>query len=172
MAKVDTFYRAKRAATLVNPVAETTVKQADNSALATLTYLLASGKLSGQGCTLQVRGEIVSGAAQNVTITLRAGTTVAGALIATSGAVALAGAGNFNFELNFEGVWDSQSDTLRGRMFGHVGAVAVAEVVNSGAISGFDPDGAVDMPVCTCGLFSVSNAANEIRVKELLSGTA
>lgn len=171
MPSVDTFYRAKRAAASGNVTAETTIKTADNVANPALTYLPASGKLSGQGVRVVVRGEIVAGASGNVTIALRVGNTVAGTLLATTGAIASGGAGNFNFELVFEGVWDSQSDSLRGRMFGHSMATAVAEAINSTVITGYDPDLAVDMPVVATALFSVSNAANDVRVKELVTET-
>lgn len=174
MAKVDTFYRAKRSAALANPIVETTFKQAlDDTTKAIFTLLPASGKLSGQGADVIVRGEIVAGAAGNITIALHVGTTVAGTLLATSGAIAMAGAGNYNFELKAEElVWDSNSDTLRGKMTGHVAGVAVAVAINSNAITGFDPDGSTDIQVCATALFSVSNAANSVRVTELLSATA
>lgn len=171
MPSVDTFYRAKRAAASGNVTAETTIKTADNVANPALTYIPASGKLLGQGIRLACRGEIVAGASTNITIALRVGTTVAGTLLATTGAVATGGAGNFNFELIFEGVWDAQSDSLRGRMYGHVAGSAVAEVINSTLITGYDPELSVDMPVCATAIFSVSNAANDVRLKELVSET-
>lgn len=177
MASVDTFYRAKRAAALANPTVETLFKQAlDDTTKPIQTILPASGKLgmtggASQGIRIACRGEIVAGAAGNVTIALRAGTTLSGILLASTGAVALGGAGNFNFELVFEGVWDANSDTLRGRMFGHVGGTAVAEAINSTAVTGFDPEGSTDIPVVASALFSVSNAANSARVAELVSET-
>lgn len=172
MPSVDTFYRAKRAAALVNPTAETVFKQAqDDTTKVVQTYLPASGKLMGQGVAVIVRGEIVSGVSGNVTISLRVGNSTAGTLLATTGAVASGGVGNFNYELVFEGVWDKTSDSLRGRMFGHIMGAAVAEVVNSTVITGYDPELAVDMPVCATALFSVSNAANSANITELITAT-
>ena len=174
MSKVDTFYRAKRSAALANPIVETTFKQAlDDTTKAIFTLLPASGKLAGQGAKVIVRGEIVAGAAGNLTINLRIGTTVAGTLLATSGAIAIAGAGNYNFDLVVEElVWDAVSQTLRGLMKGHVAGVAVALAINSNPITGFDPNGSTDIQVCASALFSVSNAAHSVRVSELTSATA
>lgn len=171
MASVDTFYRAKRALATGNVVAETTVKSADDATKPIWTLLPASGKLAGQGCRIALRGEVIAGASLNVTLGLRVGLTVAGTLLATTGAVGTGGAGNFNFELIFEGVWDANSSSIRGRMFGHVGGVAVAEVINSNAIAGVDPNGSTDVQVCATALFGTSNAANDVRVRELVSET-
>lgn len=171
MPSVDVFYRAKRALPLGNAVAETTFKTADDSTKTAVVYLLGSGKLDGQGVRIVVRGKLIAGAAGNVTINLRQGTTIAGTLIATSGAVAIAGAGNYNFELVTELVWDGTSLRARGRMFGHVGDTVVAEVINSTALTGLDPTGSTDYPVCATGLFSVSNANNDLRITELVAET-
>lgn len=170
MSDVNTFYRAKRCVALANPTAETTFKQADSGA-ALVTYLPGSGKLTGQGIRIVCRGEIVTGASLNVTVALRLGTTVAGTLLATTGAVGSGGAGNFNFELVFEGIIDAVSDTIRGRMFGHVCNTAVAEVINSTAVTGFDADAATDQAITATALFGTSNAGNSIRVTELTSET-
>jgi hypothetical protein len=170
MASVDTFYRAKRALATGNVVAETTVKTADDPTKPAVTYLPASGKLAGQGVRVACRGEIIAGAAGNVTISLRQGTTVAGTLLAT-GVGNPGGAGNFNFELVFEGVWDANSSSIRGRMYGHIAGTAIAEVINSTAITGVDPVAGADLPICATALFAVSNAANDVRVRELVSET-
>jgi hypothetical protein len=171
MPSVDTFYRAKRALATGNVVAETTVKSADDATKPIFTLLPASGKLAGQGVRIASRGEIIAGASLNVTISYRIGLTVAGTLLATTGAVGTGGAGNFNYELVFEGVWDANSSSIRGRMFGHVAGTAVAEVINSTVISGVDPNGSTDVQVCVTALFGTSNAANDVRVKELVSET-
>lgn len=179
MASVDTFYRAKRAAALVNPTVETTFKQAlDDTTKAIFTILPASGKLGltsgpAQPTKVRISGEIVAGAAGNITLALRSGLTVAGTLLASSGAIAMGGAGNFNFNLELdELVWDAQSDTVRGIMKGHVAGVAVARAINSNPLTGFDPEGSTDIQICATALFSVSNAANSARVAEMVSETA
>lgn len=171
MPTVDTHYRAKRAATLANPTAETTFKQAlDDTTKPVLTYIAASGKLSGQGVQVTMRGYVVVGTSGNVSLFLRAGTTTAGILLATG--VGNPGVGNWNFELNFEGVFDPLSDSVRGRMFGHIGGVVIAEVINSTSITGYDPDGAVDVPITASALFAATNAGNAITLTELVTGTA
>jgi hypothetical protein len=171
MPSVDVFYRAKRALFSGNVVAETTFKTADDPTKPAVVYMLASGKLDGQGLRIVVRGKVIAGAALNFTIALRQGLTTAGTLIATTGAVAIAGAGNYNFELVTELVWDGTSLRARGRMFGHVGDVAVAEVINSTALTALDPTGATDFPVCVTALFGTSNAANDARITEFVAET-
>jgi hypothetical protein len=172
MANVDTFYRAKRAANMGNVVAETVATRAD--AVATgqpvWTVLPASGKLAGQGFQVIARGGVTTGTAGNVTLALRVGTTVAGTLLASTGAIN-PGAGNFQFELIVSLVWDATAQTMRGRMEGFIGGTAIALAINSGAISGFDPNGSVDAFVVFTGLFGTSNAGNDIRLTELLSAT-
>jgi hypothetical protein len=172
MAEVNVFYRAKRAADLANPVVETMFTRADTVAAgqSVFTVLPASGKLANQGVYVAARGVVVAGAAGNITLALRIGTTVAGVLLVSTGAVALAGAGSFQYELVFEGVWDDTSQTLRGEMKGYIGPNLVARVINSTLISGFDPNGSVDMQVIATALFGTSNAANIAKLKELVTG--
>lgn len=172
MAEGNTFYRAKRAIDLANPVAETMFTRADTVALGSpvFTIIPASGKVVNQKVRLSMIGDVAAGAALNITLALRVGLTTAGTLLATTPAIALAGAGTFQYELTFEGVWDSDSQTLRGRMWGFVGPTPVAIVVNSTLITGFDPNGAVDMTVIATALFGTSNAANIARLKELVTG--
>lgn len=172
MAEVNVFYRAKRAIDLANPLVETMFTRAETQALGqpTWTIIPASGKVTNQGVYVAVRGVIVAGAAGNITLALRVGTTVAGTLLASTGAVALGGAGNYQFELTFEGVWDDTSQTLRGEMKGYIGGNIVNRAINSGLISGFDPNGSVDMNVICTALFGTSNAGNIAKLKELVTG--
>lgn len=174
MARVDVFYRAKRALDLANPLVESMFTRADQSALGqpVFTVIPASGKVVNQKISVQAVGQIAAGAAGNITIALRIGTTVAGILLATSGAVALGAAGNFQYELTFDGVWDSGSQTLRGDMRGFIGPTLIARAINSTLITGFDPNGSVDMQVIATALFGTSNAGNIARLSELLTGTA
>jgi hypothetical protein len=172
MADVNVFYRAKRAIDLANPVVETMFTRADPTALGqpVFTIIPASGKTANQKFKVTVVGDVTSGAALNITLALRVGVSTAGVLLATTGAIALAAAGTFQYELTFEGVWDSDSQTLRGRMSGFVGATLVAAAINSTLITGFDPNGQVDMQVIATALFGTSNAANVARLKELVTG--
>jgi hypothetical protein len=174
MAKVDTFYRAKRAANMGNVVAETVATRADTVATGqpVWTVIPASGKLTGQGFDVIARGSVINGAAGTVTLALRVGTTVAGILLASSGAIS-PGAGTFPFELKVtELVWDAASQTMRGRMEGFIGGIAIALTINSGAIAGFDPNGSVDAFVVFTAVFGTSNAANDVRLSELLTATS
>jgi hypothetical protein len=172
LAEANVFYRAKRAADLANPVVETMFTRADTPAAGqpVFTVLPASGKVEGKGVYVAARGVIVAGAGENITLALRIGSTVAGTLLASSGAVATGGAGNFQYELIFEGIWDSTSQALRGRMSGFIGGTAVALTINSGLISGFDPNGSVDMQVILTALFGTSNAGNIAQLRELVTG--
>lgn len=172
MAEVNVFYRAKRANPLGNAVAEAMALRADTTAVGqpVWTVIPASGKLIGAGVYVAARGRVIVGAAGNVTLNLRVGTTLAGQLLASTGAVAFAAPGNFNFELVFEGDWDATSQQLMGKMYGHIGRNLLANQINSNAIVGFDPNGSIDMQVIFSGLFSVSNAANDIRLDELVTG--
>jgi hypothetical protein len=171
MGRVDTAYRAKRAAALGNVVAEATFKTADDQTKPCVTYLKGSGAYDGQGVRVEARGQVIAGTAGNFTAALRQGTTVAGTLLASTGAVAIGGAGNFNWELIFEGVWDAVSKRLRGRMFGHVADTLVSEVINSNPVTGVDAS-LDNLPFVCTALFGTSNVGNDARLTELLSGTA
>jgi hypothetical protein len=175
VAEVNVFYRAKRAAHLGNAIAEAMFTRADTVALGqpVITYLPDSGKVDGQGVIIVARGNIIAGAAGNVTVNLRVGNTVAGTLLASTGAIALAAPGNYNFELIFRGMWDSNSQTLRGRVEGYVGATAVAMVAGPNPITGYNPAGTTNnnMPIIASALFGTSNAGNDIWLTELVSGT-
>lgn len=174
MAEVNVFYRAKRAAHLGNAVAETVFTRADAVAAGQVvnTYLPDSGKVDGQGISIIVRGNIIVGTNGNVTINIRQGSSVAGVLLASSGAVALT-VGNYNFELRFEGDWDSNSQTLRGRVSGFVGGNLLAHAIQSNPITGYNPAGTTNnsMPLCCSALFSASSAGNDIWITEFVSAT-
>lgn len=173
MAEVNTFYRAKRAVHLGNAVAEAIFTRADTPAAGqpVQVFLPDSGKIDGQGVTVIVRGSIIVGTNGNLTINLRVGNSVAGTLLAGSGAQALT-TGNYQFELVFTGVWDSNSQQLRGRMSGFIGPNAIALAINSGAISGYNPAGTTNnsMPIVASALFSASNANNDVWITEFLAG--
>lgn len=172
MAEVNVFYRAKRAIDLVNPVAETIFTRADAVALGVpvFTVIPASGKVDSAAVYVAARGQLAVGVAGNITLALRVGQTVAGALLASSGAVAIAAPGNYQYEMVFEGVWDGGSQQMRGKMYGFIGPTLIALATNSSLISGFDPNGSVDMNVICTALFGTSNAANIARLKELVTG--
>lgn len=174
MAEVNVFYRAKRALHLGNVVAEAVFTRADTPALGTpvLVYLPDSGKVDGQGISIIVRGNVIVGVNGNLTINLRVGTSVAGVLLATSGAAALT-VGNYNFELRFEGEWDSNSQQMRGRVSGWIGGNLLAHAINSGAISGYNPAGTTNnsMPIVASALFSASNAGNDVWINEFVAAT-
>lgn len=173
MAEVNVFYRAKRSIHLGNVVAETAFTRADTTALGqpAPVYLPDSGKTDGQGLTVLARGNIIVGTNGNLTINIRAGgTTVAATLLASSGAQALT-VGNYNFELRFEGLWDSNSQTLRGRVSGWIGGNLVNHAIQSNPITGFNPAGASNnnMPLIATALFSASNAGNDVWLTEFVS---
>ena len=174
MAEVNVFYRAKRSIHLGNVVAETAFTRADTVALGqpVPVYFPDSGKTDGQGLTCIARGNVIVGASGNLTINIRAGgTTVAATLLASSGAIALT-TGNYNFELRFEGLWDSNSQTLRGRVSGWIGPTLVAHAIQSNPITGYNPAGTTNnnMPLIATALFSVSNAGNDVWLTEFIAG--
>jgi hypothetical protein len=55
-------------------------------------------------------------------------------------------------------------------MKGYIGGNIIARAINSGAISGFDPNGSVDMHCILTALFGTSNAGNIAKQKELVTG--
>lgn len=171
MANQNTIAMAPRAAVgggTAWATTETTVAKQGDATAPCLVYMPASGKLDGQKFRVNARGRMTGGTTTNVTIALYKGTSLtvgSNTKIATSAATACNSASG-NFELSWEGVYDSTSARVQARMQGLNNGTAIAVAAATANLSSVSVVEKVTA-FCVTGLFSASDAANVFQLTEL-----
>ena len=165
-------------------LANTTVEQIVLSSVATplpvaggtvptflpLTLTIPSGSvLEQQEWSGSASGFTTIGAAMNLTAKLYSGTSAtpgSNTLLATSGAVAIAGASSFPFLISIEkAIYDSVSGKLNGVVEMLIGGTLVARALFSTVVTGINNANNPVLNLCVSFTFSVANVANKVNVQ-------
>ncbi len=172
MANTNTIYRAKKAATLVNPVTNAVpFVTSDSATVAALVYFpIISGTVSA-AFRIRARGRSTTGTSGNSAVSLQFGNSVA----ASTNTIIYApttqtNAANCVWWIEAVCVWDATKQQLE-----TAGACINGSTVNySGYASGTTvtavdlSTGAAGNSICVAGLFGTSNASNNMFLDELV----
>ena len=161
----NAFYAAKKAASLVNPIASTVFLQSDNSAKAASVYIPDQWQQNSVAGSyrfmLRAWGRITSGTSGNVTLVIQAGTSIVSAsntsfIAPTAATYSVSG----NWAIDSTCTWDVTSKLLNGYFTGHAtsaGTLLALASVTQLSTQNYSPNG-LGFSIAT--LFGTTNAGN------------